>query len=174
MSSPQRSRRCATSDTQAQPDQATPSVLGSGPEARVPSPSLAGIARLPKWLNLNVWFVISACLVASSLQLGLIPLVLGVGAGLYWYFKQRPELKELAGTRPPSWLADPLENHTWRWWDGSKWTDHTDGNSEKPVAVPVGWHVDPLGTHTWRWWDGNKWADHTSDMASPPTGHPLG
>ncbi len=28
-------------------------------------------------------------------------------------------------THPPGWFPDPLREASWRWWDGTSWTDHT-------------------------------------------------
>ncbi|MEZ5372971.1 MAG: DUF2510 domain-containing protein [Microthrixaceae bacterium] len=108
------------------------------------------------------------------LQIGMFSLVPGLAAAAYWYFKQRPQLNELAAADSIGWHPDPLETNTWRWWDGKRWTDHTEGTPEKPGANPIGWHADPLGTHAWRWWDGSSWTDHFSDAPAPPSTDPRG
>jgi Protein of unknown function (DUF2510) len=44
------------------------------------------------------------------------------------------------GTVPPGWHPDPSGQHQWRWWDGTRWTDHTWSNPPPPRAA------DPLVT----------------------------
>ncbi len=151
----------------------------NGPQAKAPTPKPtaghSGFAQLFNWLNLNVWFVIAFVLVAFGIyQLIPLSIILGIGAALYWHFNQRPKLREVAAEAARGWHADPLETHAWRWWDGERWTDHTDGKSEKPDTNPIGWHADPLGTHAWRWWNGSSWTDHFSDAPAPPNIDPRG
>ncbi len=75
---------------------------------------------------------------------------------------------------PPSgWYTQP--DGTWRFWDGSHWTEHqapaglSSGTPTAPtvelptIAEQAAWHPDPSGRHELRWWDGRQW---TADVIS--------
>lgn len=39
-------------------------------------------------------------------------------------------------TAPANWYADPAGNPNWRYWDGTRWTEHVAGYAT-PVPAPV-------------------------------------
>jgi len=46
------------------------------------------------------------------------------------------------GMVPPGWHPDPSGQQEWRWWDGTRWTDHTWSEPPPPPAPAA----DPLVT----------------------------
>lgn len=46
------------------------------------------------------------------------------------------------GMVPPGWHPDPSGQQQWRWWDGTRWTDHTWSEPPPPPAPAA----DPLVT----------------------------
>ncbi|HEX7459247.1 MAG TPA: DUF2510 domain-containing protein [Acidimicrobiales bacterium] len=46
------------------------------------------------------------------------------------------------GMVPPGWHPDPSGQQQWRWWDGTRWTDHTWSDPPPPPAPAA----DPLVT----------------------------
>jgi hypothetical protein len=63
------------------------------------------------------------------------------------------------------WFDDPGNGGQFRWWDGSRWTEHV-----RPKPPAAGWFDDPGNTGQLRWWDGNQWTDHVqtkSGLAAP-------
>lgn len=80
---------------------------------------------------------------------------------------------------PAAWYPDPYGAPLNRWWDGSSWTDHTQGRVDEtpyiPTAVervepsflydfdpgkPAGWYPHPTITGAQRWWNGYNWTEH--------------
>ncbi|MFL6060648.1 MAG: DUF2510 domain-containing protein [Marmoricola sp.] len=80
----------------------------------------------------------------------------------------------------PGWYHDPRMANTWRYWDGSSWTEHrtpvdvtSPGGSTHAGAAPqvlssplpgvrgnrAGWYAAPDGEHLGqeRYWDGFQW-----------------
>jgi hypothetical protein len=45
-----------------------------------------------------------------------------------------PESTPYPGLAAPGWQPDPSDRHQYRWWDGSRWTEHT--WSEVPARRP--------------------------------------
>jgi hypothetical protein len=39
--------------------------------------------------------------------------------------RARPSTRQPQGEFPPAWHPDPNGLARWRWWDGSRWTEHT-------------------------------------------------
>jgi Protein of unknown function (DUF2510) len=51
-----------------------------------------------------------------------VALLVALSAGLGWWQARR---EEDARPSPPAWHPDPMGAAKWRWWDGSRWTEHT-------------------------------------------------
>ncbi|MEV6523451.1 phospholipid scramblase-related protein [Longispora sp. NPDC051575] len=48
---------------------------------------------------------------------------------------------------PPGWYPDPSGTTAQRWWDGQKWTEHTQGQSGGAPAKPLDWELSVDGQH---------------------------
>jgi hypothetical protein len=65
----------------------------------------------------------------------------GPGADPEWKYEpppeERPTLEPPGGRWWAGWLADPLRHYTYRYWDGSDWTEHvSDGGIVKVDPLP--------------------------------------
>jgi len=60
--------------------------------------------------------------VFSAFATSVVALLVALFAALGWRQARR---EEAARPSPPAWHPDPTGAATWRWWDGSRWTEHT-------------------------------------------------
>lgn len=81
---------------------------------------------------------------------------------------------EAGHTVVAGWYPNP-DGTGQRYWDGSKWTEHTSGVQSVPPPPPApqsppgGWYSNPEGPGTGqRYWDGRKWTEHTSGVQTAP------
>jgi Protein of unknown function (DUF2510) len=66
---------------------------------------------------------------------------------------------------PAGWYSNPSGDGT-RYWDGTRWTEHTSASEEG--TDPPGWYTNPSGRGK-RYWDGNRWTGSTQGARSAPT-----
>lgn len=53
-------------------------------------------------------------------------------------------MSEPSGIYPPKWHPDPFGRHAFRWYDGTRWTEHVSDNSVLSVDPPVSHDVPPV------------------------------
>ena len=114
--------------------------------AIVPIVGIVDAVGKPEWAwakageNRNLWIALQAIGAAIGL--------FGVVAAAIYYVNIRPKViaaieggepaptVTAAATAPASWLPDPRGRHEFRYWDGTKWTDHVSDNGV-PSTDPV-------------------------------------
>jgi hypothetical protein len=73
---------------------------------------------------------------------------------------------------PPGWYLDPSDGSHERWWDGTRWSEHSRPlGVAAPVSHPPGWYQDANGAT--RYWDGHEWTEHVAHPPAPPAPAPA-
>lgn len=91
------------------------------------------------WFVLGfVSFGIAWVMVPVSLLAILIPFGVNRGPEVVWYqqapmtplqtpqpwLRSAPQMQVPSAGPPAGWYADPVDPQVFRWWDGTKWTEH--------------------------------------------------
>jgi hypothetical protein len=83
------------------------------------------VSVLPK-LDPAVW----AAAIVDKVAVAPLERVLAANAAVQASWPQLPPMLEVAAQGavsaavPPGWYADPWQPGGWRWWDGTRWSEH--------------------------------------------------